>query len=121
MRALAVFHGRGAGPLARLLAPGFRHCFVCIEDANGIWIRCDGRAGLPDIRAEAPGGFDLGAFYRDQGFAVVEIAHGQRRPPRMPLMLGTCVGAAKRILGLRAPFVLTPRQLHRKLRNERTS
>ena len=46
MRAVVVFHGRGNGALARVLAPGFRHCFVCIEDNRGIWIRFDGRAGI---------------------------------------------------------------------------
>lgn len=115
MRGLAVFHGRGTGPLARFLAPGFTHCFVCIEDANGTWIRFDGRDGIPELRAEAPAGFDLSGFYRAQGFAVVEIAEVAPLRPFTPLMLATCVGAAKRLLGLRAPRVLTPRQLHQYL------
>jgi hypothetical protein len=115
MRALAVFHGDGTGPLVRILAPGFRHCFVCILDRNGTWIRFDGRAGIPEIRADAPAGFDLAGFYREQGFTVVEVVDREPQHPRTPLMLATCVGAAKRLLGLRAPFVLTPLQLHRHL------
>lgn len=115
MRALVVFHGHGHGPLARLLAPGFRHCFVCVRDANGIWIRFDGRAGIPDIRAEAGPGFDLAGFYRAAGYEVAELADCAPRRPRTPLMLATCVGAAKRILGVRAPFVITPYRLYRRL------
>mgnify|MGYP004244746981 CR=1 FL=1 len=110
-----MFHGTGHGPVSRFLAPGFRHCFVCVQDANGVWIRIDGQAGLPNIRAECGAGFDLAGFYRTQGLVVVECTDIDRRTPRSPLMLGTCVGAAKRILGLRAPFVLTPYQLYRRL------
>lgn len=116
MRALVVFHGTGHGRFVRFLAPGFRHCFVCIEDAHGIWVRFDGQAGLPEIRAEAPGSFDLAGFYRDAGFTVIALDDVQPRRPRTPLMLGTCVGAVKRLLGLRAPLILTPRQLWRTLR-----
>lgn len=116
MRAVIVFHGRGQGVWARFLAPGFRHCFVCVPDeARGIWIRFDGRAGIPDLRAEAAEGFDLAGFYRDGGFTVVELEHHTPRPPLTPLMLGTCVGAVKRVIGLRAPFVLTPKQLYRRI------
>lgn len=115
MRAVVVFHGHGHGRIARLLAPGFRHCFVCVADANGTWIRLDGRAGIPELRAEAAAGFDLAGFYRDAGMTVVEIAECAPRAPRTPLMLATCVGATKRVVGLRAPFVLTPRQLCRRL------
>lgn len=117
MRAVIVFHGRGQGRCARFLAHGFRHCFVCVlDEARGIWIRLDGRAGIPDFRAEAAAGFDLAEFYRAAGFTVLELENHTPHPPRTPLMLGTCVGAVKRVLGLRAPFVLTPRQLFRRLR-----
>tara|TARA_R110000868_G_scaffold4155_23_gene25479 strand:- start:6706 stop:7059 length:354 start_codon:yes stop_codon:yes gene_type:complete len=117
MRAVIVFHGRGQGWCAPFLEPGFRHCFVCVlDDARGIWIRLDGRAGIPELRAEAAADFDLAGFFRAAGFAVIELENHVPRPPRTPLMLGTCVGAAKRVLGLRAPFVLTPKQLFRRLR-----
>ena len=116
MRAIVVFHGHGHGRMARLLAPGFRHCFVCVHDVNDIWVRLDGRAGLPELRTDAPGAFDLAGHFRNVGFSVLELDGFEPRPPRGVLMLGTCVGAAKRVLGLRAPFVLTPRQLYRRLR-----
>lgn len=116
MRALVVFHGRGEGRLARFLAPGFRHCFVCVLDPRArIWLRLDGRHGIPELRADAAADFALAAFFRASGFIVVELENVAPRSPRTPLMLGTCVGAVKRVIGLHAPFVLTPRQLFRRL------
>lgn len=113
MRALVVFHDRGTGPVAQLLKRGFRHCFVALDDGR-YWIAVDGRAGVPDVRVVAGTGFDLAGFYRRAGMTVVETAV-RRRPPRQPWMLGTCVGAAKRLIGLRAPFALTPAGLWRRL------
>lgn len=112
-RALVVFHRHGAGTFARLVTGGFRHCFVALDDGR-YWIVFDGKAGVPEMRVIAGSDYDLAGFYRGQGFAVVETETGIR-PPRQPLMLGTCVGAAKRLLGLRAPHVLTPHQLFRYL------
>lgn len=117
MRALVVFHGRGEGWLTRKLAPGFRHCFVCVLDERArIWVRLDGRHGVPELRADAAAGYPLAAFFRASGFTVVELENITPQPPRTPLMLGTCVGAVKRALGVRAMCVLTPRQLFRRLR-----
>jgi hypothetical protein len=116
MRAVIVFHGRGQGWWAPFLSAGFHHCFISVlDEARGTWIRCDGRAGLPEFRTEAAADFDLAEFYRAAGYAVVALENHQPLPPRTPLMLGTCVGAVKRVLGLRAPFVFTPKQLYRRL------
>lgn len=115
MRAILVFHGYGNGCFSRFLKPGFRHCFVCVHDVNNIWIRIDGQAGLPEIRTEAAGDVDLAAHFRALGFTVIDVAGVGRQSPHTPLMLGTCVGAAKRVLGINARFVLTPWQLYRRL------
>lgn len=112
-RALVVFDRHGAGPFARLAGAGFGHCFVALDDGR-YWILFDGKAGVPELRVVAGSDDDLAAFYRGHGYAVVET-ETEGRPPRQPLMLGTCVGAAKRLLGLRAPHVLTPAQLYRRL------
>lgn len=113
MRALVVFHGLGTGAFARLLAPGFGHCFVALDDGR-YWIVVDGRNGVPEVKVAAAAIFDLAAFYRQCGFTVV-ATESAARAPHQPLMLGTCVGAAKRLLGLRAPHVVTPHQLWRHL------
>lgn len=111
--ALAVFHGHGNHALSRFLKPGFRHCFVAVL-AGGYWIVVDGRMGTPELAVVASAGFDLAGFYRAEGFTVVET-RVRRRSPATPLMLATCVGAAKRLLGLRAPGLVTPWQLYRHL------
>lgn len=43
-----------------------------------------------------------------------------REPRRCLFMLNTCVGHTKQILGINNPFILTPYQLYRYLRNEIT-
>lgn len=115
MRAILVFHGDGNGCFSCFLKPGFRHCFVCVHDVNNIWVRIDGQAGVPEIRTEAAACTDLAAHFRALGYSVVELNRVAPQRPRGPLMLGTCVGAAKRVLGIRAPFVLTPWQLYCRL------
>ena len=114
MTALVVFHGFGQGALARLFGrPGFRHCFVCVTQ-GGAWLRLDFRAGVPTLELVCAAEFDLASFYRAAGLTVVAT---ERRTPsvHLPLMLATCVGAVKKVLGLSAPFVLTPHHLYRHL------
>lgn len=111
--ALVVFHGHGVDRLAGWLHPQFRHCFLAVR-RGGHWLAFDGQAGLPEIRLVGPAGIDLARHYRLLGYGVVSVAI-ERTRPRCPWMLGTCVGGVKRMLGIRAPWVLTPRQLHRYL------
>ncbi len=111
--ALVMFvHGTSLRWL-RLLAPGFRHCFVAVQGEHH-WIICDPMSHrtdmftVPWITARA-----LAEWYRDHGMIVVETE--TRRPPLTlaPIRPYTCVEAVKRVLGLHEPWVLTPRQLFR--------
>ncbi|MBT5415261.1 MAG: hypothetical protein HOH66_13385 [Rhodospirillaceae bacterium] len=111
--ALVVFHGIGDGWSARWLHPRFRHCFVAVR-REGHWLRFDGQAGLPQLDIVGPATIDLARHYRLLGYAVLSV-RVVRHGPWWPWLLGTCVGGAKRMLGIRAPWVLTPRQLHRHL------
>ncbi len=113
MRAVAVFHDVGGGRLRPVLRPGFRHCF-CAVRSGAYWIVVDGRQGLPAIEVVAGAETDLAAFYRGLGYAVAEIA-APAGPPRHAFALATCVGVAKRVLGVRAPLALTPYQLWKHL------
>lgn len=116
--ALVVFHGFGQGALARLFGrAGYRHCFICFK-SQGAWLRLDFLGGRPILELVCADAFDLAAFYREAGLNVVETHRRAAGPPVWPLMLATCVGAAKQILGLRVPFVLTPYQLKRHLEKE---
>lgn len=113
MNAVVVFHDHGAHILDRFLKPGFRHCFVAIDDGH-CWISIDGRDGVPVIEAVAPTGYDLAEFYREQGYTVAETERGNTAA-WLPFTNANCVGAIKVVLGLRAPSVLTPWQLYRRL------
>ncbi|MHA1566438.1 MAG: hypothetical protein ACTSX7_14085 [Alphaproteobacteria bacterium] len=108
-RALVVFHNNGAGVGRRWLHKRYQHVFVALPDGSH-WITIDGRAGQPVFEVVANINYDLAGFYRAQGFDVVETAR-RRCHFRWPWITATCVGATKRILGLRAPWVVTPYQL----------
>jgi hypothetical protein len=115
-RALVVFGGEPAARWLRLLKPGFRHCFVALDDGVS-WLTLDPLSHRLELAATAvPSAFDLAAHCRDRGLLVVEVT-----PPAVPLKpapLGffTCVEAVKRALGLHARRVLTPHQLYRHLK-----
>lgn len=112
---LVVFHDHGAFWFSKYLRWGFRHVFVVVL-RNGYWVMLDGRAGLPELGVVAGVDYDLAGFYRrEHGFTVLGMTAPRRRP-RSPVMLGTCVGAVKRVMGIRAAWVLTPYQLYRYLK-----
>lgn len=113
MDALVVFHGHGCHVVSRLLKTGFSHVFVAVR-AGEYWISIDMRAGVPVIEAVAPGGYDLAAFYRDQGFIVIETSQ-RDKPLRGPFAVANCVGNVKAILSLRSSAI-TPYGLYRHLR-----
>ncbi len=113
MNALVIFHDHGCHVLDPLLKRGFRHCFVVVKDDAGFWIRIDSKIGVPEIDVVGGPKDDLAAFWRDHGYTVVETKRGTDAP-RVGLITN-CVGMVKCVLGLRAAFVLTPRQLYRRL------
>ena len=115
MRVLVVFHDYGAGKLARVLRRGFRHVFVALE-LETHWLVVDGRTGVIDFALVAPKGTDLAAFYRAEGYTVVETAP-RDVAPRSPLAVANCVGLAKAVLAVRCWWAVTPFALYRHLRS----
>ena len=114
--AIVVFEDRRARGVLRLLETGFRHCF-CLLRIDEHWLLCDPLKG--GIR------LDLLPAY-DSGDLVRHFAAGGRRAligstlhdvptGRLGLRPMTCVEIVKRALGIVAPGVITPLQLHRKL------
>lgn len=113
--AWVVFSDAPGMPLLRWLPRGFRHCFVLLNDGRH-WIAVDPLAACTEVEVlPLPAEADVPGWYRERGHAVVRAA--VRREARRPAPLGpfTCVEAVKRVLGLRAPLVVTPGQLHRRL------
>lgn len=111
MTALVVFHGHGTHPLSPLLARGFRHVFCALRDGD-YWCVVDAGDGLPALHV---GHGDLAAWYRGQGFTVLEVE--RRAPIRVPFAVVSCVGLVKAVVGIRSP-ALTPWQLYRHLRRQ---
>ncbi|HYG89513.1 MAG TPA: hypothetical protein VD978_25030 [Azospirillum sp.] len=114
-RAWVVFCGQAELWWLKVLRPGFRHCFVALNDGLH-WVVVDPLSPCTDVSVLAvPAGYDLPGWFRRLGMTVVpaRLRRGIDRPaPWGPF---TCVEAVKRVLGLHALFVVTPWQLYRRL------
>jgi hypothetical protein len=75
-------------------------------------------SGILAVEVLAGSDFDLAKFYRDEGFAVVELEVGDK-PPLGPFVLANCVGLTKTLLGVRKLLIVTPYTLYRYLRRAR--
>lgn len=113
-KAVVLFTHQSEHWLAPLLKPGFRHCFIAIRDDKGPWILIDPAMGVPRVSVIGLEDFDVAEFYRGMHMTAVEVDR-PCEPPRWPLTLTNCVGMVKAVLGLRAPLVLTPYALYRRL------
>jgi hypothetical protein len=113
--AIVVFDDDTTLKWLRPLDAGFRHCFVAVRRGDH-WIICNPFSHYTDL--DVVSGFtadELAAWYRHHGLHVVETLAKTPPPKCAPLRPFTCVEAVKRALGLHAPWVFTPRQLHRYL------
>lgn len=113
--AWVVFTGEAPLWWLRWLRPGFRHCFVLLDDGVR-WILIDPLASHTDVRVldgPVPGGPP--GWYRRRGLTVVRAVVRRDRGRLAPPAPFTCVEAVKRVIGLADPTVLTPWQLYRRL------
>ena len=108
MKALVVFSD---DPVKHLT-----HVFTIIEN-NGYWIKVDGAYGR--ISAEVVGAStqDLAPIIRSQGFPCIEIQGGCTRI-YAPVQPFSCVALVKRVIGIRAPFLITAKQLYKYLESK---
>lgn len=116
-RIYLAFGGEADQPWLRPLRRGFRHCFAALGDEAG-WTVLEPLSGrLVVARLPVPAGFDLPAFYRRAGLAVVgPFAPAAPQARRLPgLAPFTCVSLCRALLGPDAPFALTPYGLFRAL------
>lgn len=113
--ALVVFVDESGLRCLRWLRRGFRHCFVAVR-RDTAWVICDPLSHRTDLTIiDGFTGEQLAFWYRSHGFQVV-LTHVRPCPRRLaPLRPYTCVEAVKRVLGMHAPWVLTPWQLYRRL------
>jgi hypothetical protein len=114
--AVVVFVGKATLFGLRLLRRGYRHCLVLVATERG-WALQDPQLHRTEMSVLAPLPLaDVVTHFRRQGCAVV-VSKVHSPPPRLaPPAPHTCVESVKRVLGLHARWVLTPRQLWRRLR-----
>lgn len=119
-RALVVFSGAADLWWLRLLRPGFRHCFVALQYDGG-WVVIDPLSHYTAIvHLPVDQEFDLPGWYRQHGMLVVDAHFVSPNRRVLPIRPYSCVECVKRILGIRAGFVLTPWQLYRHLNKSGT-
>jgi hypothetical protein len=96
----------------RVLKPGFRHCFVAVALA-GSWVIMDPLSHKTSLTlVEGFSAEELVLWYEGHGLEAVRTIV-RDVPARMaPLGPATCVEAVKRVLGIHARLVVTPRQLY---------
>jgi hypothetical protein len=117
--AWVVFSGQCELPWLKFLKPGFRHCYVLLND-GAHWISFDPLCNYTDINVHVlPGEFNLPLWLQDRGHTVVKapVKRGENEAPWMP---HTCVEAVKRVIGLHARNIFTPWQLYRYLAKQKT-
>jgi hypothetical protein len=113
--ALVVFMGDVSIRWAKLLRPGFRHCFA-IVGRNGQWVIFDPMSNYTNLGIlSGPSIDDVASWYRQFGLTVIKTVVQRGESPSAEWRPFTCVEAVKRVLGIRAPWVMTPWQLYRHL------
>lgn len=115
---LVVFSGKADLAWLRLLKRGFRHVFAVV-DCEGVWVVVNPMSHRTELTlAEGLSAADLKRHYRAYGLRVVESRTRDPGPYPAPWRLFTCVEAVLRVLGLQAPWVFTPWQLYRHLKDK---
>lgn len=114
-KAWVAFSGKTELPWLKILKPGFRHCFVLLNDGK-CWITLDPLSNTIElcVHHHVPSEFDLPSWLEEQGLKIAQSSIERRVHPA-PCMLFTCVEVIKRILGIHDRFILTPWQLYKHL------
>ena|SRR3990167_10058598 len=102
IRALVVFSAEPVGHLT--------HCFTYLDDGN-YWIKIDGAYGKISAEVVGASSQDLAPIIRSQGFPCIEVNGGCTRI-YAPVQPFSCVSMVKRTIGIRAPFIVTAKQLY---------
>lgn len=114
-QAWVVFSGKTELSWLKLLKPGFRHCFVLLNDGKN-WISIDPMSNHMEVTVHhVPKEFDLPLWLKDRGNTVVKADRNLSQTKPAPYMMMTCVEVVKRVIGLHKRTILTPWQLYRHL------
>lgn len=112
-KAWVVFSGQSELPWLQFLKPGFRHCYVILNDGER-WISIDPLSHFTEVMVHhhLPMDFDLPHWLRGRGLKVIQAPDHTVPRKTAPFMPFTCVEAVKRVLGMHERFIFTPWQLY---------
>ena len=115
--AWVVFSGQTEISWLKFLKPGFRHCYVLINDGER-WTSIDPLSHVTEISVHhhVPYDFDFPGWLQSRGNRVVRAPLNRDITKAAPFMLFTCVEAVKRVLGIHRRGIVTPWQLYRHLK-----
>lgn len=120
MRAIVCFSDALRPRWLRLLRRGFQHCAVCVELSTRRWVAIHPLANgtlVDEVTAEDDPLASPAEGWIMPAAVLLTVVHApiDRELAWRPY---TCVEEVKRVLGRRWPWVLTPWQLYRALRQE---
>jgi len=115
--AWVVFSGQTDISWLRFLKPGFRHCYVLLNDGER-WTSIDPLSHVTEVSVHhhVPADFDLPGWLESRGNRVVKAPMRRDITKAAPFMLFTCVEAVKRVIGVHSRGIVTPWQLYRHLK-----
>lgn len=115
--AWVVFSGQTEISWLRFLKPGFRHCYVLLNDGER-WTSIDPLSHVTEISVHhhVPADFDLPGWLAARGNRIVKAPMRRDVTRAAPFMLFTCVEAVKRVLGIHRRAIVTPWQLYQHLK-----
>jgi hypothetical protein len=122
IKAWVVFTGKTDIGWLKILKPGFRHCFLILNDGRR-WLSFDPLASHVDIQTyyHFDSAYNLPDWLKKKGFTIIPAL--MRPAPRRaaPCMIFTCVEAVKRVLGIHCRRIVTPWQLYKFLYKQLTN
>jgi hypothetical protein len=115
--AWVVFSGQTDISWLRFLKPGFRHCYVLLNDGER-WTSIDPLSHVTEVSVHhhVPADFDLPGWLESRGNRVLKAPMRRDITRAAPFMLFTCVEAVKRVIGVHSRGIVTPWQLYRHLK-----
>ncbi len=117
--AWVIFSGETDLPWLKFLKPGFRHCFVLMNDGER-WMSIDPLSPYTEVQIyhHLNPSFDLPSWLESRGYKICKASINREQKKAAPPMMFTCVEAIKRLLGIHKRFVVTPWQLYQCLTNK---
>lgn len=110
--AVVLFAGDTQLKWLRFLHPRFRHCLVAVK-LGPAWIVIDPLSHKTALSVvEGFSADEVVRWYEEQGLKAIRTWVREAPAKLAPLAPATCVEAVKRILGIHAWWIITPRQLH---------